>query len=238
MSIFPRLKNAFLNLLFPQACVRCATEGTLLCRTCEDSLRLLPPSCFVCGGLVPAGVRTPAGRTCNSCRDGSHIYAFFSPFTYGNPVIREMIHGLKYRYATSLAPILGRLLSDSLVYMRSSVPSESVVIPIPLSPSRQRVRGFNQSEVIGRYVSRFFSLPLVCGVLVKIKETKPQMEIYRDERLINMKGAFAVAKKEIVENKTVILIDDVKTTGATLEEAARVLKEAGVKEVWAITIAH
>ncbi len=234
MNIAP-LKRVILDLLFPLSCLGCGQEGVWFCSSCRAGLKFLPPACFLCGwaGVLP---RTPAGRTCVSCRDKTALSCFLSPFSYGDKMPRELIHALKYLRITPVAPILAGLVRDYQAYYSLRFPSEAVLIPVPLHPKKERVRGFNQSLLIANALAADLGLAVLPG-LKKVKSTRPQVELSGEERKKNVEGAF-LWQGENLESQSVILVDDVKTTGATLEEAARVLKKAGAKEVWAITVAH
>ena len=238
MAFLPALTRIFLDLLFPIQCAGCADEGSFLCRHCSETLILVPPACIVCKKLVPARDNAIPGRTCKLCRKKSHISSFFSPFLYETGLIRDLIHQLKYRRIREIHIPLAKLLASSLRYFLVPIPPGAIIVPIPLAPARRRVRGFNQSALIAERLWAELGLPLAATVLKKIKNTPPQMELARDARLGNLAGAFAVSDAAAIKNKIVILIDDVKTTGATLEEAAKTLKAAGAKEIRAITIAR
>lgn len=235
--LLTRLKNEILELIFPAGCFGCGAEGTFLCQNCQKSLLWVAPSCMVCRKLVPPQSRIPAGRTCKPCRKKSHIWAFLSPFAYEG-TISELIHGLKYRRITALDSVLAKLLSEYLNKFRVDFEENPILIPIPLHPGRERVRGFNQSELIARKLAGYLSFRLEPEVLLKVKKTSPQVGLLAEKRKRNVQNSFSVSRPDKVLHKTVILVDDVKTTGATLGEAARVLKEAGAKRVWAITVAH
>ena len=113
-----------------------------------------------------------------------------------------------------------------------------VIIPIPLSPKRLRQRGYNQSELIGHFLSDRLSVRMKADILIKIKDTPSQVEIKdRKERLKNLQGAFAVKNPEEIKDKIVILVDDIITTGATLNEAKKVLKQAGAGKVFGVAAA-
>jgi ComF family protein len=115
--------------------------------------------------------------------------------------------------------------------------SNFVLVPIPLTKKKLRWRGFNQAEEIAKEIAKFFKLTLISDCLIKIKETRDQTELSEKERKENVKGVFFVKNKEKIWEKNVLLIDDVFTTGATMEEAAKVLKEAGAKKIIGIVIA-
>lgn len=242
LTRWPGLKNFFLDLLFPRVCLGCGVEGAFLCFACENSLSLIPPQCFVCKKLVPGADKVPPGRTCPACQKNSFIYAFISPLAYDTTLVRALVHGLKYDRLRPLAESLARILLSSCIYFRISLP-EAIAIPVPLHPKRLRTRGFNQSEEIAKHLAILLArenqrFGFEAGILKRVKNTTPQVELSGQDRRQNMAGGFAVSNPELVRGKTVFLIDDVKTTGATLEEAARVLKEAGAKKVWAMTVAH
>jgi len=238
MRFLSLLKTEILNLIFPLVCLGCGREGTLLCTHCRQSLDFIPPSCIGCRKFVTATSRIPAGRTCHSCRRQSNIFAFLSPFSYDYPLIRELIHLLKYSRVQLVAPVLAEILSEYFVRFQIIFPPQAIIIPIPLSRARTRIRGFNQSELIGRLLAEKLGLVLDSAILVKVRNTPPQTELSRSERLLNARGAMKVISPEKVKNATLILLDDVKTTGATLDEAASLLKEAGAKRIWAVTVAH
>ena len=251
MSLSPRIKNWILDLLFPPYCIGCGGEGNLLCFTCRSSLATIPPSCFVCKKWIPEtlrinphtnfGVGVNPGRTCKSCRKSSKIYAFLSPFAFDQEVVRELIHALKYRRIRNLGVLLGGLLAEHCRTFKVNFPKNLMVIPLPLHKSRKRIRGFNQAELISAGFLSAMNSPqfrLQSDLLTRAKNTKPQVELSGEERRQNVVGAFAVSDPNAVKGKQILLVDDVKTTGATLEEAARVLKEAGAKRVWAMTVAH
>lgn len=218
--------------------MRCGTEGEFLCIECLPALSYKAPSCIVCGKLVPARNMVIPGRTCMGCRKKSYIYAFISPFLYEEKPIRDLIHLFKYKRIASLAEVFARCIFFYLGHFSIAFKRDLVLIPIPLHPSRERVRGFNQSVLLADEIARILDVSIGSDFLIKIKSTKNQIELTAEKRENNILGAFAVMSREQIKNKTIVLIDDVKTTGATLEEAARVLKEAGAKRVWAVTIAH
>ncbi|MBI3420921.1 MAG: ComF family protein [Candidatus Sungbacteria bacterium] len=232
------LKAQILDLLFPLQCCGCGKTGVILCALCAGALTRIPPQCFVCRAWVPGTNMIPAGRTCLGCRPRSSIYAFLSPFSYQQDIVRELIHSLKYQRNRNIAPVLADMMALYLVAMRVVFPQNAVLMPIPLHKTRERTRGFNQSLLIAMALGERLMTKVEGGVLRKTKKTTPQMELRREERLRNLADSFMVISPPLVKGKLIVLVDDVRTTGATLEEAARVLKQAGAKRIWAITIAH
>src|SRR3989344_603368 len=151
------IKGAILELIFPTSCFGCQTEGEFLCSACGAALKTTPPSCFVCKRLVPPSRLVTAGRTCQNCTRKSHIYAFLSPFRYEG-VIKELIHGLKYRRITETDRVLAELTAQYLQKYEVRVPEGALLIPIPLHPAKKRTRGFNQAELIANRLAE--KLPL------------------------------------------------------------------------------
>ena len=238
MSLFSAAVSIFLDLIFPRVCADCRAEGAALCDACASAIRILAPSCFVCKKLAPTQGSVPAGRTCKVCRKKSRIFTFISHFSYDTPTIKTLIHDLKYRKVSANAAILGDLLHRAILRHRISFPANSLIIPIPLHKTRERARGFNQSLLIAQALGEKLGIETQGDILQKTKATEPQMGLTREQRLQNMSGAFAVSDTTFPRNRTILLLDDVKTTGATLEHAARVLRDAGAKRIWAITIAR
>lgn len=256
-NIFSRLKSVFLDLLFPIFCFGCKKEGVFLCSDCKNKLVWIQPVCFGCNKWVPSSVgaslahssriglfkgvvrpRVMAGRTCLSCRNKSSIYAFLSPFLYSDPLVRNLIHGLKYNHLRSLADLLGELLVEYIAKFKISFPENILLIPVPLHPSRFRNRGFNQAEQIVLYLSDRLRVKSDTKVLQKVRKTKAQTELSAQDRRLNLVDAFMVFDPNRIKNKTLLLVDDVKTTGSTLEEAAQTLKAAGAERILVLTVAH
>jgi ComF family protein len=150
-------------------------------------------------------------------------------------IIRKAILALKYKYATKVE-------SELLWYLKARltediVPDTKTFVPIPLHWYRQNTRGFNQSVEVGKAIAEHLDKKFMPDLLLRVKKTRPQTELKRDERRSNLKGVFAMNSKYRIPD-SVILFDDVFTTGSTLKEAAEVLKRAGVKQVWGLTIAR
>lgn len=226
-----RLFSFLLDLLFPVFCLGCSREGLYACKSCLGKITFQAPVCFVCSKL--------ADRTCEPCRKkSSYIYAFFAPFSYSDPLIRELIHQLKYNRVRGIASEFAGVLANYFDYFKIAVPINSCLISIPLHPRRRRFRGFNQSELIAEAFAKKLDIPLERGVLFKTKNTKPQVEFGRQERIGAAAGAFLARDVSRIQDRTVLLLDDVKTTGATLAEAARALRAAGAKQVWAVAVAR
>lgn len=237
-TLLRRAFSFFWDLIFPACCAGCGREEGFLCVSCKQKLFFIPPQCFVCKKLSPGAKRITPGRTCVPCRKKSFIYAFFSPFSYDNKSIRDLIHSFKYKGVSSVASIFSEIIFSYLNFYGIALPREIVAMPIPLSRIRERIRGFNQAGLIAKHFSEQKGISFTATALKKVKNTKPQVELSSQERRKSVIGSFAVSREAGVGGKDILLIDDVKTTGSTLEEAARTLKAAGARRVYALTIAH
>jgi ComF family protein len=223
------LKRIALDLLFPRWCVGCGREGDYICYSCRQLLtRITPPICPRCGRPQPDGI------LCHSCIDWqAQIDGIRSPFIFDG-VIRQAIHELKYRNLRALAAPLAELLYDHL--KDNPVPGE-VLVPVPLHPKRWRERGYNQSVLLARELGRLSGLPVVDDCLVRRQHTSPQARSANvDERRSNVAGAFEVRDGRL-RGREVLLMDDVSTSGATLDACAAALKSAGAASVWGMVLA-
>ena len=174
------------------------------------------------------------GKFCKNCKKGSLSGLIVA--TYYEEPISQLIHGFKYRFIRELAPVLADLTLPNLEKLKTQY-NDFIIVPVPLHRSRYAWRGFNQSEEIGKVLAKKLFVDLK-KPLVRIKSTTPQVELKREKRLKNPHGAFRATNSGEVKNKTVLLVDDIATTLATLEECAGVLKAAGAKRVWGLVVAR
>ncbi len=172
---------------------------------------------------------------CSRCaRSRPTFEGLRSPYVFQGGA-RELVHGLKYNHQTVLAEPMADLLLRFLG--RESLPVD-VLVPVPLFPRRLRIRGYNQSALLAGALARRLRLPADDRTLVRVRSTASQAETRNvEERRVNVRGAFACRGRRLA-GKCVLLIDDVSTTGATLDACARALREAGIASVWALTFAH
>jgi ComF family protein len=222
----------FLDLLFPIECLGCSKEGEYICEPCFHSIPTGWNFCLFC--------RRPSleGRLCLMCVPRHAIDRVFIAGDYNSKTLKNAIRALKYSYVEDLKKPLGKFLIQHLQYQKVFFEHHDIVIvPMPLSKTRFRERGFNQAELLAREVAEYLRLPLLTSALLRARHTDAQVGLTEDERRENIAGAFKVKSFEEVKDKSVLLIDDVATTGATLEEAAKVLKNAGAKEVWGAVLA-
>lgn len=230
-----------LDTLFPLRCLGCRTKGAWLCPPCEYQIPLRTEQhCPLCLKRV-----TPSGEVCFDCRDTTSpaLDGVFVASYYRNSILPHAIHTYKYRFIPDIALPLASLLKTALE--RNRLPLPDSVIPVPLHRRRLRFRGFNQSELLARALAPLLApgleLPVLTDVLLRTRYTKPQMKTdSREERLHNLKNAFTIVKdkEETIKGKSLWLIDDVATTGTTLEECAKLLKQHGAKTVFGIVLAR
>ena len=225
-----RLKGMALDLLFPRWCIGCGKEGEYICLSCSQSLpRIMPPLCPKCG--------RPQSRAtlCPSCADWpAEIDGIRAPFEFDG-VIRQAIHQLKYKNLRALAGLLAQLLDDYLV--SNPVPGE-VLVPVPLHLKRLRERGYNQSSLLAQELGRLTTLPVVDDCLIRQRHALPQARTTTvEERQSNVANAF-LCRDRSLKDKQVLLIDDVSTSGATLDACVGALKEGGALSVWGLVLAR
>lgn len=240
------IKTFLLDLVFPRFCLGCKKElmvkdVSFICSGCFEKIALNSGvRCHVCGLRNGKGV-------CRRCRKKTPLKGLFAACGYHDPVVKEMIHNFKYQSVESLKKPLAELI---ITYITKELLTDklinSVLVPIPLTLRRKINRGFNQSELLALEISKCLNLPMA-NILKRKKHNKPQAEISDwQKRKENISGVFEILRSptsKFTRSRTsggikkVILIDDVSTSGATLEEAAHVLKQAGVKEVYGLVVA-
>jgi competence protein ComFC len=210
--------NTILNVIFPVNCISCGKNNIDLCLKCISNCQ------------------TAQYEDCKW---------IFPIFDYRDPLIKKSIWLLKYKGKKKIANIFAIIMHDRIIEELSDLTifenfKDPILIPVPLAPKRKRERGFNQAEIICKELIKLDeNLQLENNILIKQKDTIHQAKIKnRNERLKNLINSFTVKNPEIIKNKNIILIDDVCTTGATLNEAKKILKQAGARKIIAFTVAH
>lgn len=207
------------------------------CEACWSDLSPIHgPLCPSCGRPFgsPEALSASPEHACRSCRmEPPHFDQAIAAGTFEGQ-LREAIHLLKYRPARALGSPLAKWMSDQVRLVHPL----DVVMPVPLHPKRLRQRGFNQAVLLGQGVAERFGLLFSFDNLTRVRHTRPQVELTGRERTENVRNAFDIAQPARIEGKRVLLVDDVFTTGATLNECSRVLKQAGARSVTAFTLAR
>lgn len=221
---------AAIELLLPARCGGCDALGVLFCDRCRVATRKLEePLCPRCGAEVESLRR----RDCGCARRLRSLARIRSYATYDGPLERA-VHRFKYRGRRALAKPLAQLLAERLAV--DGLPAEAITW-VPLGARRRRERGYNQAELLARGLAGLIGLPALPGQLRRVRETPPQVGLDRPRRLNNVAGAFAYRGGPL-NGRLVLLVDDVATTGATLDACAAALKAAGSGAVFGFTVAR
>jgi ComF family protein len=224
--------RSLIHKLFPATCLLCLEPGQApaldLCRGCEQDLPRTLRGCAICAAPV-------AGPTiaCSSCLARRPAFdAAFAPYRYEFPLV-ELIHRLKYGNHVAIARILGSLLARRIA--ERGPPAIDALVPVPLHPSREARRGYNQAVEIARFAGQVLSLPVASGLATRVRATEEQAALPAIVRRVNVSGAFAV--RDVPMPPAVAIVDDVLTTGSTADALAREFKRAGCRrvEVWAVS---
>lgn len=227
-----------LDFLFPRLCVGCGQFGGYFCRQCEEKITQLDLVCPICERP------SVGGRTHPLCHKKYGLDGLWSLGAYQEP-LKTAISKLKYQFVSDITPTLVGLLINYWVkfpplfldQVKQDFGQNWIIVPIPLHPKRQNFRGFNQSALIGKILSKSLNLGYQ-EALKRIKNTHPQVDLEAYQRKRNIKDAFSINTKYPIKGVKVLLIDDVWTTGSTLRECGYVLKKSGAGMVWAITLAR
>jgi ComF family protein len=242
------IREFILDTLFPIRCISCKKEGAWLCEGCFGKIRIKDDHvCGVCEKII-----TPDGRTCLACKKLPHrqtgrqsgknsIDGLIVATSYLDLSVSRAVHLYKYNFVSDLHQPLGDLLVSAL--RKTDIPLPEIILPVPLHPRRLRWRGFNQSALLANCIASKLlpgtNLVVDETLLLRTRYTTPQMGIkdYKN-RSQNIAGAFSVSDSEKVKGKTFLLVDDIATTGSTIFQCAKALKDAGASEVFAIVIAR
>lgn len=220
--------------IFPKACLGCGQEDTYLCYKCQLAVPLLKePVCFLCNqNFSSCGI-------CDSCKAEHFLDQIIIATQYQNSLAEKIISNLKYHFVWELVEPLVSLLSEQIQQKQmSTVLQNSVLIPVPIHYRRFLKRGFNQSELLAEKLAVLYHCACEVDVVKRIRNIQPQVGKNRQQRIQNVQDSFAVLMPEKVRGRTVVILDDVFTTGATMNELARVLKQAGARRVIGLAVAH
>lgn len=231
---FSHLLNNLLNILFPEKCPVCLKQSNdhaiaPICTDCWQEIRPYQgPGCQKCGRPLVSG----QSLVCGDCI--AEEPSFKPAVSYGlyDGTLRKAINLLKYYGLKRLS----KPLSDFL--LQREIPDADLIIPVPLHEKSLRHREFNQSALLANYIAKNAGVPLILDCLIKAKDTAHQVGLHSRERRKNIKNAFAVKNRAVIKGKSILIIDDVITTGATIRECSRVLAKAGAGDIHVMTLAH
>jgi competence protein ComFC len=233
--------NAFLGFLYPEVCQLCGlpratpAEG-FVCSHCDRSAEFItPPFCDRCG--LPFAGAISQTFVCQNCRSAELHFCYARAAVVAKDKVLDAIHRYKYNRALCLEPFLaGLLVSQAQLALSSD--QWDLIVPVPLHPLKEREREFNQAERLSRCLSRAIGIPVETKAVRRVLPTRTQTLLTREERLENMRKAFAFNPSAKINRKRIILVDDVFTTGATTSACALVLKQGGAAEVCVWTVAR
>jgi competence protein ComFC len=223
------------DLFFPKKCINCRRFENYLCVNCFSKINYNDSSqCPHCFRPSLDGLTHP------NCKKQYGLDGAISVVIYGN-VIKKLIYQYKYKpNLKGLSNVIGKLMVEGLsqnegfyLFLEKNTPT---IIPIPLSKKKQRERGYNHAVLIGAYVAQYCKLSLKLDILVRLRDTKPQYKLNKDQRIKNIKGAFGIKPGTKIPS-SIILVDDIATTYSTLREATKILKRNGARKVFGVTFA-
>jgi len=235
--------SGVLDFIYPPRCLVCRKliqENEGLCVDCLEKIQLIEkPYCHKCGKPLEfeATFEDVQAPVCLDCRNKKLFFNFARSIGRYDGVLKECVHFLKYRSKKVLLKPISCLISKNLenTFLWEEF---SFITPVPLHKKRYREREFNQAELIADLIGKQFRISVLPQALERTVYTSPQIKLNKEERLRNVKGVFKAGEHPWIRNSRILLVDDVYTTGSTLNECARVLKKAGAQEVYAFTLAH
>ena len=239
-----RTETFFLDMLFPISCLLCQKENIWICKTCLEKIAIADfQVCPYCEKGQSSG-----GYACERCKRKQRrenkvlgLDSLVSATKYRD--ISHLVHLFKYRFISDLGEPLGKLLAKAA--LKNNITLPDLIVPVPIHKRKLRWRGFNQAELLAETLAENltpgFQIPVDSKLLYRRKNTSPQMKIKNYQaRFSNMENAFALddIKSDLIQDKNILLVDDIATTGATLFECAKILKEGGARQVSALIIAR
>lgn len=232
------MKRFLLDLLFPKRCVGCKKFGDYICADCFSKIEFFSaPVCPIClRGSIDGGAH-PKCKTSN-CLDGSTASVVYKG------IVKRLVYQFKYNpYLSDLKGVIGELFYEGLIQNEAffSILSEKPLLTcVPLNSSKLRQRGYNHAQLLMELLALRFGLESYDTIIYRVRQTKPQFGLKKEDRSLNVKNAFAINKDSIerIKGETIFLVDDVATTYSTLRECAKVLKRNGVRKVWGVVFAR
>ena len=228
------IRERVLDLLFPKRCVVCdeiaGQEGKAVCRRCRDKiLYVQDPFCLKCGKQL----QHEEQEYCEDCKKNRHLYIQGSAlYDYGS--MADSIFRFKYAGRMEYADFYGRELYERKAGWLSMVQPDALV-PVPIHAARKRKRGYNQAELVARHLSSLCGVPVNNSLIYRPKQTAPLKDLSHSERQNNLKRAFKIRQND-VKLSTIVIIDDIYTTGSTIDAMSEVLHQAGISDVYFMTL--
>lgn len=235
-----RFLQGLADLVFPPRCMACSVllagpRDEPFCPACFALIRFVASPLCPCCGIPLSGAG--ADHLCGDCLLFPPPYSLARSVARYEAVLLDAIHAFKYKGKITTGEILGKMMADH-VYPGFNIADYSLIVPVPLHLRRLRERGFNQAVILAGEISKRFSLPMDFLTLKRQGFTEPQVSLGKDQRRINVKGAFIVRDGKKIEGRKIVLVDDVYTTGSTVKECAHVLMKHKAAEVAVLTLAR
>lgn len=219
-----------LDWIYPPVCAGCGEPGYRLCLNCQSKIQFINGNqCMICGESIRA-----RKLLCVNCRNDPPSFTAMRSLAKYDGIIRDCLHALKYENNQSLGEMFAGWLADLVNHEAWSI---DLVMPVPLSPQRIAERGYNQSALIAKPLAVRLNIPYHPFGIKRTRDTSTQVGLSAEARHRNVAGAFK-AIPEIVSEKSVLLVDDVMTTGSTIDACVRALKNAGTNKVYCLTVAR
>lgn len=235
-----------LDLLFPPVCCLCKIKTPiidhLVCEDCWARVNIINnPICMKCGLPILSYYQRPDHRyyLCYRCRKRRWAFDQARSAFIFNDSIKDAIHLMKYSGHFRMSGFLGREMVKVLVnnFSAHKTLKEAIIVPVPITNQKLKEREFNQSELLANTIGNLLGLPIYTHLLERTKEVKPQVGLPLKERERNVRGAFKVTNPQFLKNRRILLLDDVMTTGATVNECSKQLRRAGGKNIYVWTLA-
>ncbi|MDD5291584.1 MAG: ComF family protein [Candidatus Omnitrophica bacterium] len=242
VKMLKTILESFINIVYPPICVTCNKPNGLrenqglICHECYYGIkRHIPPFCLKCGRGLNS-LESISSGVCRGCAKKHYYFdQAYSMCVYDGP-IKELIHRFKYNYKLQYKTVFENLLKEFLQSF-NVLRDIDLIIPIPLHPVKLREREYNQSQILAAMASQILQKPVGSDILSRSRNTKPQIDLKEEARMKNIHGCFTVKNGDKVKSKQILLVDDVLTTGTTLSEAARMLKQHQPEKICVLTLA-
>lgn len=234
-QVYRRIWEKALDAVFPPRCPVCdrviGIQGQRICPECREKLQILrEPLCRKCGKALPDETQ----EYCRDCMEHSHSFDEGAAL-YDYPTVRDAVFRFKYmgrqEYKLFFGEEMARVLGSRIRAWKADA-----LVPVPLHPSRKRKRGYNQAQLLAEELGKHLSLPVYKDYVLRVKKTAPQKALNAAERQNNLKRAFKIGRNDVKLN-TIIIIDDIYTTGSTIDEITKVCRSAGVEKVCFVALA-
>ena len=246
MNNYFKLKNFLLDLFFPKFCLGCQKEGAFLCQDCKETLEINEFDYCLCEKYPQTISPHSLNGKCTKCQNKKINGLFFALSYDEKSLTKKLIYQFKYPpYLKNIAKDLAEIISEHFILSGRSSEffGNSILIPVPIHNKKLKLRGYNQSEELAKELSKILKIPVLTDILIKIKNTPSQMTLKKEEREKNLLNAFQINNEKpasalwtSARQRKIFLVDDVYTTGSTMQECAKTLKSAGFKNIWGITI--